>query len=118
LQAALLTPDNSTLNFTTRKIAGTAGGDAKPIDPVRGALAEGGLRAERLGWHLTGFDDKSWADASITYAANSSTILSFTGAGVRFYRTAVPLNIPSGVDVSMAFNLAAPGPQTMRVQLF
>ena len=118
LQATLLTPDNSTLNFTTWKIAGTAGGDSQQIDPVRGALAEGGLHAERLGWHLPGFDDKSWANASVGSAANDSAMLSFKGAGVSFYRTVVPLSIPSGVDVSIAFNLAAPGPQTMRVQLF
>lgn len=89
LQATLITPDNSTLNFTTWKIAGEAGGDADPVDPLRGRLAEGGLHAERLGWHLPGFNDNSWADAKVSTGTNSSAMISFKGAGVRFYRTVV-----------------------------
>jgi hypothetical protein len=116
LGASLVTPTNATLPFTTWKIAGTAGGEAN-IDPVRGALAEGGLHAERLGWHLPGFNDKAWATAKAD-ATSNATSLSFKGAGVRFFRTVVPLDIPRGMDVSIAFNLNALGPQTVRVLLF
>jgi hypothetical protein len=34
------------------------------IDPVRGAFAEGGLCAERLGWHLPGYNDSHWNDTT------------------------------------------------------
>lgn len=98
-------------NFTSWKVAGTAGGTTTQLDPVRGALAEGGLYAERVGWHLPGFDDSAWNDTS-----SPSTGLS--GAGIRFYRTVVPLAIPTGVDVSISFTLSAPGSQEIRVQLF
>ena len=49
--------------FTSWKVAGKAGGQEN-IDPVRGAYNEGGLTAERLGWHLPGFDDSEWAAGS------------------------------------------------------
>jgi len=97
-------------NFTSWKVAGTAGGDSHPLDPIRGPLAEGGLTAERLGWHLTGFDDSAWDTGSP--ATGSS------GPGVQFYRTIVPLNVPAGLDVSLSFVLSAPASQKVRAQLF
>ena len=97
--------------FTSWKLAGAAGGANNILDPTRGIYNEGGLTGERLGWHLPGFNDSSWNDASTPSTG-------FTGAGVRFYRTEVPLNIPSGVDVSLSFILRAPGSQKLRVQLF
>ena len=97
-------------NFTSWKVAGTAGGDSDPIDPVRGALAEGGLTAERLGWHLPGFDDSGWTV--------SSPSTGFTGPGVQFYRTVVPLDVPAGLDVSLAFVLSSPGSLKFRALLF
>ena len=90
--------------FTSWKIAGTAGGDTKLLDPLRGALNEGGLTAERLGWHLPGFNDSAWA--------TSSPSSGFRGAGVRFYRTSVPLSVPAGLDVSLAFELSTPAGST------
>ena len=89
----------TTSNFTAWKVAGTAGGDANPIDPMRGHLNEGGLTAERLGWHLPGFDDSSWSTVSS---------IAFSAATANFYRTTFNLIIPSELDVSLAFQLTTP----------
>ena len=108
--ATLLGAPNTNLTFTSWKVAGTAGGDASPLDPVRGALAEGGLTAERLGWHLPGFDDSAWPI--------SSPSTGFSGAGVQCYRTVVPLEVPTGLDVSLSFTLGSPGSLKFRSLLF
>lgn len=107
LQASLLGGSN----FTSWKLAGTAGGDTVQLDPIRGALAEGGLHAERLGWHLPDFDDSQWS-------SGSPTAVGLAGPGVQFYRTVVPLDIPAGLDVSLSFILSAPASQKVRAQLF
>lgn len=96
-------------SFTGWKVAGKAGGRAN-IDPVRGPLAEGGLQAERLGWHLPGFDDSKW---------NASTpSIGLSTAGANFYRTEFPLDLPTGYDVSLAFELSAPAGSILRAQLY
>lgn len=97
-------------NFTKWKIAGPAGRDGVQLDPVRGPLNEGSLTAERLGWHLPGFNDASWSSGSPSAG--------FTGAGIQFYRTIVPLDIPEGLDASFAFVFNASGSRKIRVQLF
>ncbi|KAF2470813.1 uncharacterized protein BDR25DRAFT_261998 [Lindgomyces ingoldianus] len=97
-------------SFSKWKIAGTAGGDDVQLDPVRGPLAEGGLTAERLGWHLPGFSDSEWN--------SSSPSEGFKGPGIQFYRTVLPLDIPKGLDVSIAFVLGALGSKKVRAQLF
>lgn len=97
-------------SFTKWKIAGEAGGEESLLDPVRGPLSEGGLTAERLGWHLPGFDDSAWN----TTAPSTG----FYGAGIYFYRTVVPLDVPAELDASFAFVLNAPASQHIRVQLF
>lgn len=97
-------------NFTKWKIAGEAGGEHLQLDPVRGPLAEGGLTAERLGWHLPGFDDRAWN--------TSSPSTGFKDAGIYFYRTVVPLKVPKDLDASFAFVLDAPASKNIRVQLF
>ncbi|KAF2708494.1 glycoside hydrolase family 35 protein [Pleomassaria siparia CBS 279.74] len=96
--------------FHQWKIAGTAGGDEIQLDPVRGPLNEGGLTAERLGWHLPGFDDSSWS--------SKSPSVGFQGAGIQFYRQVFPLDVPEGLDVSLAFVLGATGSKKVRAQLF
>jgi hypothetical protein len=98
-------------NFTSWRVAGSAGGESIILDPIRGPYNEGGLTAERLGWHLPGFDDSSWTKANTPSKG-------FSSAGVQFYRTVVPLHIPSGLDVSITFTLSAPGSQKLRAQLF
>jgi hypothetical protein len=107
--ATLLSSSSTPLSFTSWKVAGKAGGEAN-IDPIRGPYAEGGLHAERLGWHLPGFNDKSWAPGTPEAG--------FKEGGARFYRTVVDLNIPAGLDVSLGFVLQAPAGSTFRAQLY
>jgi hypothetical protein len=97
-------------NFTSWKIAGEAGGETELLDPVRGPLAEGGLTAERLGWHLPGFDDSEWESGSPSAG--------FEGADIKFYRTTIPLDVPAEIDASFAFVINAVGSKTIRAQLF
>jgi hypothetical protein len=96
--------------FTKWRIAGEVNGERTQIDPVRGPLSEGGLTAERLGWHLPGFDDSAWN--------SSAPSTGFVGVGISFYRTVFPLDIPTGFDASFAFVLNAPASRKLRVQLF
>lgn len=98
---------NST--FSSWKVAGNAGGEAN-IDPIRGVFAEGGLHAERLGWHLPDFNDSQWN------ISPPSTGLSTSGA--KFYRTVVPLSIPTGLDVSLGLILSSPAGTTVRAQVY
>lgn len=95
--------------FTSWKVAGTAGGEAN-IDPVRGPLNEGGLHAERLGWHLPGFDDGAWGSGSPDQGLSE--------AGAKFYRTVLPLDLPDDIDTSLAFDLHAPEGTKVRAQLY
>ncbi|KAI1125308.1 glycoside hydrolase superfamily [Nemania abortiva] len=96
-----------TYSFSEWKIAGTATEENALLDPVRGFLNEGGLYAERVGMHLPGYPDAKWE-----VSKTASSVLSVEGAGVRIFRTQVPLNIPSGVDVSISFRLTAPSDAT------
>lgn len=105
--ATLLGPADSSTGgpgyaFKRWKIAGTAGGE-RNIDPVRGPLNEGGLYAERIGAHLPGFPDDDWKEESGVSA------LAVPGAGIKVFRTVVPLQVPDGLDVSVSFRLTAPG---------
>ncbi|KAF9526881.1 glycoside hydrolase superfamily [Crepidotus variabilis] len=58
------------------KVTGNLGGEN--LDKTRGPLNEGGLYAERQGWHLPGFDDTAWPASKPTDG--------ITHAGVVFYR--------------------------------
>lgn len=91
-----------TYSFDEWKIAGTAGRE-NVLDPVRGPINEGGLWAERAGVHLPGFSDDNF-----TAVDSNSTSLSLEGAGIRVFRTVVPLSVPAGLDVSISFRLTAP----------
>ncbi|RAH41947.1 glycoside hydrolase family 35 protein [Aspergillus brunneoviolaceus CBS 621.78] len=117
LEARLLSNTSSTApEFTHWRLAGTAGGESN-LDPVRGVYNEDGLFAERVGWHLPDFDDSKWTVAS----SSSSSSLSFTGATIKFFRTTVPLQIPTGLDVSISFVLGTPDDapsNAYRAQLF
>ncbi|ORY67007.1 putative beta-galactosidase B [Pseudomassariella vexata] len=93
-------------NFSEWKIAGTAGRE-DVLDTIRGPLNEGGLYAERVGMHLPGYNDKSWSKI-----ASNSTSLAVPGAGIRTFRTVVPLSVPAGLDVSISFRLTAPSNST------
>ncbi|KAL4977037.1 glycoside hydrolase superfamily [Aspergillus desertorum] len=119
LSASSDNDDDDAPEFTHWRVAGTAGGESD-LDPVRGVYNEDGLYAERVGWHLPGFDDSVWATVN-------ETSLSFTGATVRFYRTVIPpLSIPENTDVSISFvfstpstdNTSAASTSAFRAQLF
>ncbi|CAG9945472.1 unnamed protein product [Clonostachys rosea f. rosea IK726] len=99
--ATLLGPTSSEYKFSEWRIAGNAGREEN-IDPVRGPMNEGGLYAERVGMHLPGFPGKCWADV------NSSALV-VPSAGVRAFKTVVPLDVPSGLDVSVTFRLTSTG---------
>ncbi|KAK0636102.1 glycoside hydrolase superfamily [Bombardia bombarda] len=104
--------------FTLWKVAGTAGGsDLKKgsVDPVRTYYNEGGLTAERLGWHLPGFDDSSWPS---TTNSSHSPRAGFTGAGVQFYRTVVTLDIPATMDVSLGFRFTPVDPAKVGYRVY
>ncbi|KAL4887612.1 glycoside hydrolase superfamily [Aspergillus karnatakaensis] len=104
LNATLL---NNESGFSSWKVAGTAGGSSgETLDPVRTHYNEGGLRAERLGWHLPGFDDSGWSNAAPGDG--------FEGAGVKFYRTHLPLNTPKGHDVALSVKLNFDSTQTSK----
>lgn len=97
--------------FESWRLAGTAGGSTSTVlDPVRGVYNEGGLTAERLGWHLPGFDDSDWE--------SSSPADGFTGTGIKFYRTNLKLDIPEDHDISLAFTFSALRVNTLRALLF
>ncbi|KAH9209065.1 putative beta-galactosidase [Leptodontidium sp. 2 PMI_412] len=95
--------------FTEWRIAGTAGGQ-KNIDPIRGPYNEGGLHGERLGWHLPGFSDESWNSSAPT--------IGLTEAGAKWYRTIVPLDIPSGLDVNLGFRLSSSPGSILRAMIY
>ncbi|KAK5108541.1 hypothetical protein LTR62_008197 [Meristemomyces frigidus] len=110
LNATLITSEGtSAAAFTSWRVAGNAGGE-HPLDPVRAPYNEGGLHAERLGWHLPGFDTNSWSLGSPETGLSE--------AGAKFYTTVLPLDIPTAVDVSLAFELSAPEGSKLRAQLY
>lgn len=87
-------------DFTSWKIQGNAGGE-KNIDPLRGPMNEGGTYAERMGWHLPGFQpDKSW---DTTLAPTDGV----SGASGRFYITDFTLDIDDGLDVPIGLKVNA-----------
>jgi len=107
--ATLVGPSGTKLTFDSWKVAGTAGGESN-IDPVRGPYNEGGLHAERLGWHLPGFPDSSWS--------SSTPETGLSEAGAKFYRTVVQLDLPRDVDISLGFVLGSPAGAKVRAQLY
>ena len=88
-------------------------------DKVRGPLNEGGLWAERHGYHLPGAPISSWASSSGPTEGIST-------AGVAFYAAEIDLDIPSGWDVPISFtftnasnpNAAGDTAPAYRVQLY
>ncbi|KAJ7069720.1 glycoside hydrolase family 35 protein, partial [Mycena amicta] len=107
LEAALVSSANTT--FSKWTLAGNAGGESN-IDPVRGTIAEGGLHAERLGWHLPGFDDSAWEARAPSKGVNNGTIA--------FFRTTSTLAVPEGYDVSLQFILSSPPGSILRARLY
>jgi hypothetical protein len=77
------------------KLTGNLGGE-NYADRARGPLNEGGLYAERQGWHQPSPPCGLWEDRSLT--------LGVAGRGVGFFTANFTLDIPSGYDVPLAFN--------------
>jgi len=109
LGASLISP-TKTSTFTKWTLAGNAGGEDNSVDPIRGTIAEGGLHAERLGWHLPGFDDSAWVAGSPSDGVENATIA--------FYRSSVDINVPEGFDASIEFVLGASAGSLLRAQLY
>ncbi|KAG6806866.1 hypothetical protein H0H92_009756, partial [Tricholoma furcatifolium] len=107
LGASLVSSDNVT--FSKWTLAGNAGGESN-IDPVRGVIAEGGLHAERLGWHLPGFDDSQWESRDPSDGVE--------GATIGFFRTTSDMNLPEGYDASVELIVSAPAGSVLRAQLY
>ncbi|TKW48480.1 putative beta-galactosidase B [Colletotrichum tanaceti] len=104
--ATLLGPAAQAYRFSEWKIAGTAGRNDL-VDPVRGPINEGGLSAERIGAHLPGYPDSDWESFVSSSSSSDGATLSVPDAGIRIFRTVVPLSVPAGLDVSVSFRFAA-----------
>ena len=76
------------------KITGNLGGEDYR-DKTRGPLNEGGLYAERQGYHLPNPPTSSWTTSKPTEGINS--------AGVAFYSVKFQLDLPAGYDIPLAF---------------
>lgn len=83
----------------TWKITGNLHGEDYE-DRTRGPLNEGGLYAERQGWHLPGAPIDDWTTSAAGPAEG------ITNAGVQFYATTFDLDLPSGYDIPIAINFA------------
>ncbi|KAJ5147104.1 hypothetical protein N7526_000456 [Penicillium atrosanguineum] len=98
-------------NAITWKLTGNLGGEDYR-DKVRGPLNEGGLYAERQGFHQPQPPTQKWK--------SSSPLDGLSNAGIRFYSTSFDLDLPKGWDVPLYFNFAnsTSPPSTYRVQLY
>ncbi|KAB8231913.1 glycoside hydrolase family 35 protein [Aspergillus alliaceus] len=95
-------------SFTEWKLAGNAGFE-NHLDQIRAPLNEGSLYAERVGIHLPGYPFDEAEELP-----SDSISLTVPGAGIRVFRTVVPLLVPSGLDVSISFRLTAPSNVTFK----
>ncbi|KAG6849248.1 hypothetical protein H0H93_010062 [Arthromyces matolae] len=84
-------PENS--QFTKWELGGNYGGENFP-DTTRKIYNEGGLYAERKGWHLPGFDDSKWE--------LKTPFEGLDKPGVGFFRTTFKLNFPKGYDIPLS----------------
>lgn len=88
--------------FSEWKIAGNAGGESN-LDPVRGVYNEGGIRSDRLGWHLPSFKPPAtWT------ASTGASSLTVPTPGVTFFRTTFSLMLPQNYDVPMQIVFPVP----------
>ncbi|KAH7111200.1 beta-galactosidase [Dactylonectria macrodidyma] len=97
------------------KMTGNLGGEHYH-DLSRGPLNEGGLYAERQGYHLPGAPTKKWK--------SQSPFDGVSGPGVAFFATSLPLDLPAGYDIpiSLVFtnstNTKSSAPANFRAQIF
>lgn len=94
----------------TWKITGNLGGENYQ-DRTRGPLNEGGLYAEREGYHLPKPPSQNWKTAS--------PFRGIAKPGVGFYTTSFELNVPVGYDIPMSFVfMNSTGTENFRSQLY
>lgn len=85
----------STQSAISWKLTGNLNGE-KYIDKIRGPLNEGGLFAERQGYHLPFPPSENWASLSPLTGTKK--------AGIAFYSTKFELDLPKGYDIPLTFN--------------
>lgn len=98
-------------NEITWKLTGNLGGEDY-IDHIRGPLNEGGLWAERQGYHLPNPPTDTWL------TSNGPTE-GIDSAGIGFYTTSFELDIPDGYDIPLSIRLSnVNSTSAVRVQLY
>ncbi|KAL4895785.1 glycoside hydrolase superfamily [Aspergillus ambiguus] len=94
----------------TWKLTGNLGGEDY-MDKVRGPLNEGGLYAERQGYHQPQPPSKAWKAGS--------PLEGLSKPGIGFYSAQFDLDIPKGWDVPLYFNFGnSTVPPPYRAQLY
>lgn len=78
----------------TWKLTGNLGGEDY-VDRTRGPLNEGGLYAERQGFHLPSPPSESWE--------TRSPLTGISAPGVGFFTTSFTLDLPVGYDIPLSF---------------
>ena len=86
----------------TWRIQGNLGGEDL-ADAVRGVANTGGQFGERHGWALPGYDDSTWAAASVP-----ATGAGIAAPGTTWYRTTFPLAVPEADDASLGITIGDP----------
>ncbi|TEA09861.1 putative beta-galactosidase A [Colletotrichum sidae] len=92
------------------KITGNLGGE-NYADGERGPLNEGGLFAERQGYHWPGPPSGSWRDSK-------GPAEGLARAGVAFYSATFDLDLPAGYDVPISLTFANATTTAYRAQVF
>lgn len=82
----------------TWKLTGNLGGEDY-ADQARGPLNEGGLYAERAGYHLPDAPTSDWKSSSGPHEGLSAP-------GIAFYSTTFDLDLPAGYDIPLAFSFS------------
>jgi hypothetical protein len=83
----------------TWKITGNLHGEDYE-DRTRGPLNEGGLYAERQGYHLPGAPSSNWANST------HGPMTGVTAPGVSFYSTTFDLDMPAGYDIPISISFS------------
>ncbi|WYZ36897.1 hypothetical protein EsH8_II_000403 [Colletotrichum jinshuiense] len=92
------------------KITGNLGGEDY-ADGARGPLNEGGLFAERQGYHWPAPPSDAWEDSKGPTAG-------IDAAGVAFYSAAFDLDLPAGYDIPLSLTFANTTATAYRAQIF
>ncbi|KAH8824376.1 glycoside hydrolase superfamily [Flagelloscypha sp. PMI_526] len=111
LNYSLLSSASENATVKEWRLQGNAGGTSN-IDPVRGNLHEGGLHAERVGWHLPGynFGEGSWEEKELSQGVE--------GGRIGFFVKEVDLNVPTGYDAYLEIVLGSIEGSVLRAQIY